>query len=171
MALKDRNISITADQWRQRAADARRGAAESWERSDTDGALSQWASGLSAREYDAWAELAENDYQAEFPALFDTDGNLLDAREVETRYGWAWLIRNPDGTISWFNPSQARKGATRLKNDKAKGYTIGTVIMDAYADLAGGSIMSVSVVVRPCPGALDNCTIGTPISSDYGWDH
>ena len=37
-----------ADEHRQMAAKAEQDKAESWERSDTDGFLSQWASGLTA---------------------------------------------------------------------------------------------------------------------------
>jgi hypothetical protein len=168
MALKDRNTKITPEQWRQQAADARRRSFESFERSDTDGFLSQWASDTVAREYDAWASLAENGYKAEFDALFDLDGNLLDAFETEGKFGMYWLIRKPGGGVEFFTASSARKGATRLKNDRRKGYTVGTVLMDAYVKLTG-SMMSCGPSFFPVPDA-DREPL-TPVSSFYGVDY
>src|SRR5574341_194423 len=155
----------TPEQWRAMAAESRKRSADSWERSDTDGFLSQWASDTVAREYEAWAELAESNYQAEFPALFDLDGNPLDARQIESRYGWCWLIKNSDGTVKFFNESQARSGKRRLATDMGKGFRLGTVSREAYVKLHGASYTSVSPVAMPYPASevtiVDDGSLGT----------
>lgn len=138
----------TADEWRAMAATNRRDAADSFERCDTDGFLSQWGSGMMAQEYRLCAHVAEADGWWEFTALFDTDGNLMDAREVQTRFGYAWAINTPNGTV-WFNESKARKGERRYIADSKKGYVLGTVKRRAYVTLAGGNVMCVRAVVLP----------------------
>lgn len=73
----------TAAELRELAAECQRQRAESWERSDTDGFLSQWASGLSAQLYHRQAEIVEQGGQAEFPGLFRQDtGERVPARVI-----------------------------------------------------------------------------------------
>lgn len=138
----------TADEWRAMAKASRSRSIESFERCDTDGALSQWGSDMMAQQYRLSAHVAEQDGWWEFRALFDTSGNLLDAREIQTRYGWAWAISTANGTV-WFNQSQARKGERRFAADSKKGYLLGTVKRRAFVKLAGGSMLAVSAVVVP----------------------
>lgn len=140
---------ITGDQWRAMAAESRKRSQDSWERSDTDGFMSQWASDTVAREYAAWADLADNGYQAEFPAIFDLDGNLMDARQAEGTWGPYWIIRHADRTVTFFNESNARKGATRYRNDTRKGYRVGSISCDAYVKLSGASYTSVGPCLYP----------------------
>lgn len=140
----------TAEQWRAMATQGHRSAADSWERSDTDGFMSQWASGLSARKYEACAELAERDGWETFCALFDVNGNLVDAEIREGQYGSYWLIKGlPKGVKPFFTESNARKGARRFAADSAKGYRLGTVRRKGYVKLSGASLTSVSVVIVP----------------------
>lgn len=123
----------TADQWREMAKQSNRRADESWESSDTDGALSQFASGFIVREYRLCADLAEHDGVWEFRALFTLTGALVpDATYVRTSQGrWVWRIgRGPDA--QWFNESQAKSGYRRRQNDAAKGFYVGTVRRPAY---------------------------------------
>jgi hypothetical protein len=49
---------------------------ESFERSDTDGFPSQWASGLTAQWHRLATEIADLGGRHEFPALFDGEGHL-----------------------------------------------------------------------------------------------
>ena len=132
----------TPAELRAQAAENDRRAQESWERSDTDGFLSQWASGITARLQRRQAEILENGGKADFPALFDAEtGELVPAKLVETRYGLAWGILADDNPrsrfVAWFNESSARKGATRLRNDRRKGYTVGRVLAPAKAEIMG----------------------------------
>lgn len=139
----------TAEEWRAMARGSYAAKEESFDRCDTDGALSQWCHGLSAQKHELCAEVAENGGRWEFTAIFDLEGNLLDACRVEGRYGQSWMIVRPGEKPIFFNESKARKGATRLKNDMAKGYRLGRVAARAYVDGAGASITSVYYFVRP----------------------
>lgn len=165
-ATEIRVNGMTADQHRAEAQRSRNAAAESWERSDTDGFLSQWAQGLAAREHDLAAEIAEAGGVSEFPALFDLDGNLVAAKLVSvpdrysyhngTRSVWAILASDdPDSRVTaWVNPSHANKSATRRRNMAKKGYTVGTVQAPAKAAMAGASVTSVNVVIRRTDGGF-----------------
>lgn len=115
-------LDHTPAEWREMATDCHRRRVESIDNCDTDGFLSQWALDQLALRYLTLADLAESGGRMETTLLADLHGNLLDAREVNTRYGWAWVITNPDGTTSWFNESEARRGRTRMANNAKKGY-------------------------------------------------
>ena len=97
--------NMTAAQHTAAAHQADQEAQDSFDRCDTDGFLSQWASGMTGRLHRAKAEIAEQGGKAEFPALFDLAGNLVAAKLVETRYGMSWGILpddSPDGSfVSW----------------------------------------------------------------------
>lgn len=114
------------------AAAHRAAVAESWERSDTDGFLSQWAGGLSARLADAKATIAENHGKSTFRALFK-DGILVAAKLIDTRYGLKWGVLatdDPRSTVTeWFEPT--------VRAAKKRGYTIGEVLAPAGAKIDG----------------------------------
>lgn len=123
------------------ASDARQRAQDSFERSDTDGFLTQHSSDLTARLHERKAEIAANGGKAEFPALFDLDGNMVPAKLVNTRYGPAWgLLSDPDNLSSEFtgfvNPSLAKDENRAKANLEKKGYRVGKVSAPAGADLA-----------------------------------
>lgn len=124
----------TPAQWREEARRAREERAASWERCDTDGFLSQWASGVMADRYDHLAEIAENGGTIETVALFDLEGRYIDARHVEGRYGWVWVWDDAEGNAVWFNESSAQKEETRIKNNAKKGVYVGTAFFHAYYD-------------------------------------
>jgi hypothetical protein len=154
----------TAAQWREEERACYRLSAESFERCDTDGFLSQWANDVTGRKYAMYARVAEQGGTWEFRAVFDLAGNLLDAREVEGRYGYVWLIKTGD-TVTWFNESRARKGVTRLKNDTAKGFRLGTVRRPAYVGMSGNRT-SLNPFVAPDRDSnhvevVDNGSLGT----------
>lgn len=126
----------TPAEWRNMRADSVRREAESWERSDTDGFLSQWASQCMARLYSYLAELAENNGVETFIGLADMAGNLLDAKIVDGKYGPVWCIRQADGSAKWFNESSARKGATRKAAHDRKGYKLVNYTAEAVVFLS-----------------------------------
>lgn len=133
----------TATEYRQKAQEARDRSAESFARSDTDGFATQAASDLMARQHDLSAAIAEEGGTWEFPALFDLDGNLVAAKLIDTRFGRAWAMLSSDDPSSsftgqFFNPSQAEKEATRVRNDARKGFYVGTVRAAAAARMGGG---------------------------------
>lgn len=156
MSLADRDTSITPEQWRASAAANRKAARDSFDRCDTDGFVSQWASESVAREFELWATLAEQGYEWDFPALYTADGKLIEgARYVETRYGWTWVYDGDGGTV-WFRPSEARDPQRRLAADLKKGHTVGLVRRPAYVGTRGSGrgtsgALSVAVTVQPVP--------------------
>ena len=83
---------LTAAECREIARKAHESAIESFDRCDTDGALSQWASQITVRQYQQQATLAENDYMWTFETLVDSDGNLVPCREINTRYGVSYGV-------------------------------------------------------------------------------
>jgi hypothetical protein len=105
-------MTKAGDKYRAEAAASRKSARESWERSDTDGFLSQWADGLNARLCDTRAEIADNGGQAVWKryALADAaTGELIeDARVVNTRYGTKYRI---DRTDEWL-PYRPKREST-----------------------------------------------------------
>lgn len=130
------------DAARQRAVEHDQAAAESFERSDTDGALTQWSHGVSAQKERLQARIDDNGGTWEFPALFDLDGNMVPAKLIDTQYGSAFALLESDDPSSsltgkWINPSNARSHEVRNRNMRKKGYTIGTVRAPARAELSG----------------------------------
>lgn len=126
----------TAADLRAQAAEAECRAMESFERSDTDGFLSQWASGMTSRRLRLQADIAENGGRAQFPALFDLEGNLVAAKLITTQYGPSWGILASDDPFSqiikWVNAFPVRK-STMIR----KGYTEGIVLAPAKAVVTG----------------------------------
>ena len=105
----------TAEQYRAEAAAHRQEAADSFERCDTDGFLSQWASGINARLADAKARIAEAGGIATFRRLrlVTLDGEETDARRVETRFGTKWRLDSTDQWLAYMPEREstlARKG-------------------------------------------------------------
>lgn len=136
----------TPAEWRTLATGGRRRSAESFERCDTDGFLSQWSDDLHARLYDLCAD--------ELEWLFDsaTGEPVEDWKWISGRYGSSVLIPGAayDGEGRFFHPSQAAKGATRLARDKAKGFHWGVVRTEVVVMMGGGGTgMSGVMSVRP----------------------
>lgn len=130
----------TADQWREMAKRSGHKEQESFDRSDTDGALSQMGYNLNAREYNLCARLAEKDGIWEFPALFTLTGALVpDATYIKIRSTgkWVWRIGRGEGA-QWFNESKALDGSRRRKNDAAKGFYVGLIRARGYVGTSGG---------------------------------
>lgn len=129
----------TAAEWRAAAAEENRRRNESWDRSDTDGFVSQWAHQITSSEYGLKAQLAEQGSMTEVSGLFDLDGNLINALHGWGQYGEYWMLLDEDGNkTEFFNPSQARNEVTARKNNARKGFYVGTVRVPARVDIVGG---------------------------------
>lgn len=85
---------------RQKAAECHERAAESFERCDTDGFLSQWSNGLSGNLYERAAEIEENGGLAEFWGLFDDDGQRVAAKMIDGRFGQCWALCDENGKFT-----------------------------------------------------------------------
>ena len=117
------------------AIDAR--AAESFDRCDTDGFLSQWVDGIEANRLRLAADIADNGGTSEFPALFTLDGQYVPARRCESeKYGWSdyWMVLDENGratgTFLTYHP-------TRRSTLAKKGYVEGVVREPAKAIITG----------------------------------
>lgn len=128
---------------------------KSYERSDTDGALSQFANDRMSLVNKYKADLADQGGLSEFPAVYDTQGNIVPAVQVDTEYGPAWGIidkNNPDGKFTgFFNPSRAKDPERAKENNAKKGFYLGTAIVPAKADLVGGQAGIVSTYAAILP--------------------
>lgn len=119
----------TAAEWRAMATRSQRQKAESWERSDTDGFMTQWASDVCSREYLTCADLIEQGGMTEMQVPF-VDGKVASTDYREGQYGWYWLLTVEAARVTgsrFFTPSKADKSATRRKNNAKKGVTMGTI--------------------------------------------
>lgn len=136
-----------ADRLRAEARQHEQNAYDSFERCDTDGFLSQWASGrMAGLDYLA-ADIAEAGGLWEFRGLFDLNGTLVPAVRVQGQWGWSWKLLNERGRCAgWFNESRAKSEERRTAAHAKKGYYVGTVRVAARAELQGSNYFSVSAV-------------------------
>lgn len=81
----------TAEQLLEEAAGLDRKVQESWERSDTDGFLTQWALDLGAQKLRAQAEIVANGGMGTFIGLYEGDRRVIAKRIQQPRYGAPWL--------------------------------------------------------------------------------
>lgn len=120
----------TPEEWTAMADECAARSGESWERSDTDGHLSQWANDGARRLYRAAAAIARCGNKHRIPWLFNavTNEPLGDGqwRWVEGRYGPTVAIGQSPETV-WFRPSKARDAARREAGDRSKGYVWGVI--------------------------------------------
>jgi hypothetical protein len=137
----------TAAEWEQEALESNRRAQESWERSDTDGFLSQAASDAMARLYRLNARIAADGGTAEFPAVFDLKGNLIQIHTSEGQYGdYYFNVNNAvNGAPRYIRPSQAKNGARRLATDEKKGFRVGTIRAVPLTTLVGKYTWSAAI--------------------------
>lgn len=83
-----------ADRLDEAAAQKRRDAEESFQRCDTDGFLSQWASGLGASERNLQAAILRNGGTSVFRGLY-YKGQRLKAKQIsfQDRYSYGWVTK------------------------------------------------------------------------------
>jgi hypothetical protein len=140
---------------RKEAAEAERLAADSFERSDTDGALSQWASGLTAQRKRLEADIADKGGKWSFPVLTGADGNIVPARVVNTRYGAKWAVF---GSAEEANADSGEVQQWVTLSDKAlrkRGLTLRYQLRDAKVDMVGDNVVNVRPVIQPASWRFD----------------
>lgn len=161
-------IGQDAKTLREWAAQSRQRAYESFERCDTDGFRSQDASETMARVYEAQAEIVENDGKITMVALFNLDGTVASTHSRQGQWGWYWVL-NDEATARYgkrfYTESKATKGATRRKNNAAKGFTVGQILVRGYADVASTGRGAVTLPV------VDDLKSGTYTIVDPDNDH
>lgn len=151
-----------------KARDHDRKAAESFDRCDTDGFLTQWSHGVLAGEARLQARIDANGGVLGFPALFDLDGNLVAAKLISGNYGLVWGVLesdDPNGrVVQWVNRSEASTAKARNRNMARKGFTEGRVLAPCRAKLGGGGTglagaMSVSAYAPRTDGGFSRDVI------------
>jgi hypothetical protein len=95
-------MNTMAQALRDKAAQHDQDAADSFERCDTDGFLSQWASGINAQKARMEATLVEAGGVATFTRweLTDLDGNTVPAKLIDGRYGECWALTDAAGKFT-----------------------------------------------------------------------
>lgn len=86
---------LTAAEHAAKAAQCAQSAYDSFERCDTDGFLSQWASNLTSNLHRAKAEIAARGGKHHFTGLYEGDRRVA-ARMIDTQFGDAWLLREDE---------------------------------------------------------------------------
>lgn len=132
---------MTADEHRQAAKDCYRREYESFERSDTDGFVSQWASNMTARMHEAKADLIDDGGLTQTRVLFDTEGNVASTHTGWSKYGQWWRLEDDAAGRygkQFFSPSKASDPEKRHAADKRKGFTEGIVRVKGYVAMGGG---------------------------------
>ena len=84
---------MSATEFRTQAAAHVREAAESFDRCDTDGFLSQWAHGINANLLNAKADIAENGGKAKFVGLYHGTERIA-AKVIDGKFGTVWMLRD-----------------------------------------------------------------------------
>jgi hypothetical protein len=130
----------TATDLRAEAAAAHQRSADSFDRCDTDGFLSQWALDLTGRKLSAEADLLDAGGLVEVPALFDLDGNVASTHLHHGQYGYSWVLDDAHANAAgrrFINRPTALKSARRRATLRGKGFTEGTVSVRGYVTITG----------------------------------
>lgn len=93
------NFPEQAETYEAAAARNEQDKRESWERSDTDGFVSQWASGITAELNREKARLSRQERLDTFNGLYSGDTRVR-AKIVNGRYGSVWFIDESDRDIT-----------------------------------------------------------------------
>ena len=165
---------LTPEQWREKARGNRKAAAESWERSDTDGFMSQWASGVMADEYETCAVLAEDGGLTTTRALFfaGTD-KVASTHQGEGQWGTYWVLNDEAAAAHgkrFLSESKASTGEKQRAAMVKKGFTIGRVRVKGYVALRGK--YTVSAGIFPDVDALragEYEVVETDLTPHEGW--
>lgn len=163
----------TADQHRDDAAASYQRASDSFDRSDTDGFVTQWAAGLTGDLSRRKAQIADDGGLADFQVLVNGDDVIVPSRIVDTRYGAKRIVLDDaDNAIAWVPPHApivGRNGKVGRLSPKlvALGLSFATVSHPATAVMDGrgtGLSGTAWVATKPVCGSCDAIirTIGQP---------
>lgn len=85
----------TASEYRVDAAKHAQNQQESFERCDTDGFLSQWASGINSQKASLNADIVDAGGVSKFTGLYEGERRVK-AKMFESQYGWAWVMSDDE---------------------------------------------------------------------------
>ena len=133
--VKKEYEKLTAKEYKDLAIKASRRSHDSFDRCDTDGFVSQFCDTHQSRLYGMLAKLAESGWKYEFPALFDLDGNRVNAKLIDGKFGKCWALTDDNGR---FNGKFITAFPARKSTMAKKGYVEGKELAPAYAVTYGG---------------------------------
>ena len=155
-----------AEKHRQLAAEAEASKQASWERSDTDGFLSQWASGLTAREHRLAAEIIDNGNVWPFKGLYQGDRRVA-AKIIHSEYApdnrpspistTQWLLSDSETDLIERRGKRYLPSGSRSRILKSLGLSERGEIAPAKAGLGGKNTWSMrAIAIRDgCPWGSD----------------
>jgi len=127
---------LTSAELRESAAVREQRAADSFKRCDTDGFVSQWASGITASLDRTKADLIDNDKLGEFNGLYDGDRRVK-AKQIETKFGFAWLLHDDETDLIARRGKKFLPTGKRSRILKELGLVERTELAPAWACLSG----------------------------------
>lgn len=140
-------MTTKADELRQQAKEAYQRSIDSFDRCDTDGFLSQWASDCSGRLLEAEADLAENNYLWGFTTLGDKDGKLVPNKKIATKFGYAYAVFASFADLAVRDAQIIEWVGTGDKAIAKKGYT--KIIVEAKGKVVLGKGLNPSAFIVP----------------------
>lgn len=152
-----------AEQHRAKAAEHIAKAEESWQRSDTDGFLTQWAHGISSQLEMRKADIAERGGKADFLVAFDADGNLVPMKSIDTKYGTRRVTLNEDGRFEKFYSHASGPRSNFTKDGLTEGWVEHPAVAITAGNgrgLSGNVWISTKPICGECGAFLD--AIGRP---------
>lgn len=157
-------MTDTSTQLREQARQHDRDAHDSFERCDTDGFLSQWASGLNAQKLRRQADITDNGGVAAFLTLFTTSGEWVPSKEISTRYGTRWMLLDANGkSTGVFLTWHPARRDTLAKHGYVEGYGLWPARAVIYGTGTGmsGAASCMVITVRSVPDHEPPTTIET----------
>jgi hypothetical protein len=150
----------TAAEWVELAAHSRsesircaQQSAESFARSDTDGALSQWASDSMSREYSAKAQWADAQGWGMANVLTDLTGRIVSTLEKEGKFGRDYWVLDDAAAEAYgkrfYTESGAKGWAAKAAANRKNGFVVARAIVPTHAPKLKGSTYSLSVWAEP----------------------
>jgi hypothetical protein len=128
--------TLTPQDLRDKANEARLSARESFERCGDDGFVTQKASEISADRYELEAELLENGGLMDTVALF-LDGELASTHLGFGQYGSYWVLNDAAAEKYGKRFFSGSRATNFVERDRAKGFTWGTIRVRGYVTIKG----------------------------------
>jgi hypothetical protein len=135
-AMERDMTDLTSAALRESAAAKDQQAADSWERCDTDGFVSQWANNINASLDRRKADLIDEGKLARFKGLYDGDRRVK-AKQIETKFGFAWLLHDDEADLIARRGKKFLPTGKRSRILKKLGLSERTELAPAWACLTG----------------------------------
>ena len=156
--------TTTAAELRNNANAHDREAAASFDRCDTDGFVSQWASGINAQKDRLQADIIDNGGTRTMIALFDLNGNWVPAKVIDGQYGQSWAVLDTNGRHTGvYAPFHPARRNTMTKRGYLEGYASfpAVAVITGGGRGTGGAASCYVTAVKACPETTPPVAIET----------